>query len=133
MHFREDVNASLTFRDGKRTAINVAITLRDWLQFPRILNERLHLVRTFHRTEASQNSLDHLRNAFVRPSLFGSQSYFELPTIDAIFASSQPLVEQTTAGVPNDIGIAVACTNVATSVVLSGDATRRDTTLMLIE
>lgn len=133
MHFREYVNASLTFRNGKRAAINIAIALRNWFQFPRVLNERLHLVRAFHYTEHPEHALDPFRTVLIQSSLFGSQSYFGLLIIDEILDSSQPLVEQTTAGVPNDIGVAVACTNVAISVVLSGDTASRDTTLMLIE
>lgn len=55
------------------------------------------------------------------------------PTIDAMRASSEPVVEQTTGAVPKAIGVAVAWIRVATSVAFSDVGLRRDTTLMLIE
>src|SRR4029077_5225193 len=61
--FRNDVNASLTFRNVERTQIEIPEAIGQRLQLLRVLDERLHLLLTSHRAEQLQHSVDGRRNA----------------------------------------------------------------------
>ena len=84
----------------------------------------IHMVLLQYTRRAWRTMADHGRHHFV-----GALP----PTIDAMRASSAPVVEHTIGAVPNAIGVAVAWISVATSVPFSAVGLRRETTLMLTE